>query len=277
MSADTITVTPLAGALGAEVGGLDLVRSLDDRAAKALRDAWLKHLVLFFRDQPLSSEGLQRLASHFGTPVEYPFLSGLDGFPAITPVIKEAHEKVNFGGCWHSDTAYLECPPQATMLIAREVPPYGGDTLFANMYLAYENLSEGLRDLLDDLIAVNTSDSPSIMRTKSSHDPEAPDGNKVYTAEHPVVRTHPETGLKALYINSAHTVRFRNMTVAESSPLLQYLFAHITRPEYSCRFRWQVNSIAIWDNRCTQHNPINDYDGFRRVMHRVTLGGDRPV
>ena len=163
------------------------------------------------------------------------------------------------------------------MLIAREVPPYGGDTLFANMYLAYESLSEGLRDLLDDLTAVNTSDSPSIMRTKGTHDPEAPDGNKVYAAEHPVVRTHPETGRKALYVNSAHSVRFKNMTAVESSTLLQYLFAHIARPEYSCRFRWEVNSIAIWDNRCTQHNPINDYDGFRRVMHRITLGGGRPV
>jgi len=278
MTADPFEVRPVAGALGAEIAGIDLSEELDSDTIAAIRAAWLDHLVIFFRSQCLSPERLLGFARRFGEAIEYPFIKGIEGFPEITPVVKLEHERVNFGGLWHSDTAYLERPPMATMLIAREVPPFGGDTLFANMYLAYETLSTGLRRLLDGLVAVNSSAKADVTKTREDRlrDGARTDAKREYTAEHPVVRTHPETGRKALYVNGGHTVRFRDMTEAESAPLLQYLSAHQQRPEFTCRFRWQPGSIAFWDNRCAQHNPINDYHGYRRIMHRVILAGDRP-
>src|SRR5881275_3334449 len=157
MDHQSISVQPLAGAIGAEIAGVDLAREVDADTIAAIRHAWLDHLVIFFRNQELPPARLLALARRFGQPIEYPFVKGIDGFPEITPVIKLERERVNFGGLWHSDTTYLEQPPMGTMLVAREVPTYGGDTLFANMYLAYERLSAGLRDLLDGLVAVNSS------------------------------------------------------------------------------------------------------------------------
>jgi len=278
MAWNALEVRPVAGALGAEILGIDLSHDLGEESVAAIRAAWLKHLVIFFRDQTLPPKEFLGVARRFGQAVEYPFIKGIEGFPEITPVIKLEHETMNFGGLWHSDTAYLECPPMATMLIAREVPPFGGDTLFANMYLAYETLSDGMKRMLDGLVTVNSSAKADVTKTREDRmrDGAKESAKTQYTAEHPVVRTHPETGRKALYINGGHTVRFKDMTEQESAPLLQFLFQHATRPEFTCRFRWDVGSIALWDNRCTQHNPINDYHGFRRVMHRVTLAGDRP-
>jgi alpha-ketoglutarate-dependent taurine dioxygenase len=278
MRRNPIEIKPLAGAIGAEISGVDLRGALDDATIAAIRRAWLDHLVVFFRGQDLSPAQFLAFARHFGEPVEYPFLKGLDGFPEITPVVKLEHERVNFGGLWHSDTAYLAEPPTGTMLVAREVPPYGGDTLFANMYLAYETLSPGLQCLLDGLVAVNSSAKADVTKTREDRLREAARGDAPaeYEALHPVVRIHPETARKALYVNGGHTVRFQDMSDEESAPLLGFLFAHLTRPEFTCRFRWQPGSLAFWDNRCAQHNPINDYHGFRRVMHRVTLQGDRP-
>jgi taurine dioxygenase len=278
MAANTLDIRPLSGALGAEILGIDLAHDVSDETIAAIRAAWLEHLVIFFRDQTLEPAQLIALARRFGEPVEYPFVKGLEGFPQITPVIKLEHEKINFGGLWHSDTAYLDKPPMGTMLIARETPPRGGDTLFANMYLAYETLSAGLRRLLDGLTAINSSAKADVTRTREDRikDSAKTDAKKEYNAEHPVVRTHPETGRKALYVNGGHTVGFKDMSAEESTPLLNYLFAHMVRPEFTCRFRWAVGSLALWDNRCTQHNPVNDYHGHRRVMHRVTLAGDVP-
>jgi len=278
MGTNALDVRPLSGALGAEILGIDLAHDFGDETVAAIRAAWLEHLVIFFRQQTLSPAQFLKLASRFGEPVEYPFVKGLEGFPQITPVIKLEHEKINFGGLWHSDTAYLERPPMATMLIARETPPRGGDTLFANMYLAYETLSDGMRRMLDGLTIVNSSAKADVTKTREDRvrDSAKNDARQEYVAEHPVVRTHPETGRKALYANGGHALRFRDMTVEESAPLLSYLFSHATRPEFTCRFRWEEGSIALWDNRCTQHNPVNDYHGFRRVMHRVTLKGDVP-
>jgi taurine dioxygenase len=278
MAAQPIEVKPIAGAIGAEIGGVDLARDLDADTVAAIRRAWLDHLVVFFRGQDLAPERFLALAQLFGEPVEYPFVKGIEGFPVITPVVKLENETVNFGGLWHSDTAYLERPPMGTMLLARELPPYGGDTLFANMYLAYETLSPGMKRLLDGLVAINSSAKADVTRTREDR---LRDGAKAgakteYGAEHPVVRTHPETGRKALYVNGGHTVRFKDMTEEESAPILGFLFRHQVRPEFTCRFRWEVGSIALWDNRCAQHNPINDYHGFRRVMHRITLAGDVP-
>jgi taurine dioxygenase len=273
----TIEVAPIAGALGAEIAGVDLARDLGDETIAEIRRAWLAHLVVFFRDQVVGPEEFLAFARRIGEPVEYPFVKGIDGFPEIIAVTKLPHETVNFGGIWHSDTAYLERPPMATMLLAREVPPSGGDTLWSNMSRAYEALSPGMQRLLGHLRAVHSSALADVSKTRedrmrdhgAAHDRE-------FVAEHPVVRTHPETGLKALYVNVAHTSRFADMTEEESRPLLRYLFEHSIRPEFTCRFRWHVGSIALWDNRCTMHNPINDYHGHTRTMHRITLGGDVP-
>ena len=216
-------------------------------------------------------------AQGFGEPMAYPHLKGLPGCPLITPVIKLEHERVNFGGIWHSDTTYLERPPMASMLYALETPPCGGDTIFASQYLAYETLSDGLRKTLDGLIGINSSTKAEASKTREDALRAAGVENKVLVGEHPVVRTHPETGRKALYVNVGHTSAFKGWSEEESKPLLEYLFRHQVRPELTCRFHWEPGSLALWDNRCTQHFPVNDYHGFRRVMHRVTLAGDTPV
>jgi taurine dioxygenase len=272
-----IEVQPMPGALGAEITGVDLSTELPDETVAAIRRAWLDHLVVFFRDQPLPPPALLAFARRIGEPVEYPFVAGIDGFPEIIEVTKLPHETVNFGGIWHSDTVYLERPPMGTMLVAREVPPHGGDTEFANMYAAYEALSPGMRRLLDGLWAINSSALADVSKTREDRIRDHGAGDdREYVAEHPVVRTHPETGRKALYVNVAHTLRFVDMTEEESRPLLQYLFEHSVRPELTCRFQWRVGSIALWDNRCTMHNPVNDYHGHTRSLHRISLAGDVP-
>ncbi|MGE0312179.1 MAG: TauD/TfdA dioxygenase family protein [Lautropia sp.] len=278
-SSDAIEVVRVAGALGAELRGVDLREPLSDAQLGAIRRAWLEHLVVFFRDQPLTPSQFLAFARRIGEPVEYPFVKGLDGHPEIIEVKKLEHETSNFGGIWHSDTVYLERPPMASMLLARELPPFGGDTLFANMYLAFETLSEGLRKTLSTLVAVHSSAKADVSRTREDRirtdGRDAP--SRTYLSEHPVVRTHPETGRKALYVNVAHTQRFVGWTEDESRALLEYLYQHQVRPEHTCRFVWQPGSIALWDNRCTLHNPVNDYHGHRRVMHRITLAGERPA
>ena len=272
-----IEVRPIAGALGAEISGVDVSRPLAPEIVAEVRQAWLDHLVVFFRQQQLTPQGLVAFASAFGTPMEYPQLKGLPECPLVTPVVKLPHERVNFGGVWHSDTSYLEVPPMASMLYAVQTPPYGGDTLFANQYLAYETLSDGLKSTLDTLVALNTSAKAEVSRTREDRLRESGSTLKVLVGEHPVVRTHPETERKALYVNVAHTTQFKGWTEDESAPLLDYLFRHQIRPEFTCRFQWRPGSLAFWDNRCAQHNPVNDYHGFKRVMHRVTLAGERPV
>ena len=274
----TIEVRRLCGALGAEVHGVDLARALPDESVADIRRAFLDHLVIFFRGQTLTPGEFMAFARRMGEPIEYPFVKGIAGFPEVIEVKKLEHERQNFGGIWHSDTAYLARPPMGSMLLAREVPPHGGDTEFANQYLAYETLSDGLRRVLDGLVAVNASAKADATRTREDRlkTDGRSDTREDYVAEHPVVRTHPETDRKALYVNVGHTVRFRDMTEDESAPLLQFLFQHQVRPEFTCRFRWEVGSLAFWDNRCAQHNPINDYHGFRRLMHRITLAGDQP-
>jgi taurine dioxygenase len=271
----TIGVHPIAGALGAEISGVDVSGDLDTGIVAALRRAWLEHQVIFFRDQDLTPTQFLAFARRFGKPIEYPFVNGLPEAPEVIPVLKREHETVNFGGIWHSDTTYLERPPMASMLIAREVPPVGGDTEFANMYLAYETLSDGMKRLLEPLAAVNSSALADVSKTREDRvkDGARRDAATSYTAEHPVVRVHPETGRKALYVNTAHTERFVGMTREESLPILSYLFKHQVRPELTCRFRWRPGSIAFWDNRCAQHNALNDYPGQRRLMHRITLAG----
>lgn len=273
-----IRVEPLSPALGAEVYGVDLAGPLDESSVAEIRRAFLSHLVIFFRDQTMTPQQFLRFARTMGEPSEYPMVKGMDEYPEITEVIKKEDERVNFGGIWHSDTTYLEYPPMATMLYALEVPPVGGDTLFANMHMAYESLSSGMQRLLEGLTAVNSAGKDIAAATRADRIRERPGdvGDSVPTAEHPLVRTHPETGLQALYVNPGHTVRIGGLSEPESAPILDYLYAHQTRAEFTCRFRWRVGSLAFWDNRAAQHYPLNDYHGYRRAMQRITLAGDRP-
>jgi taurine dioxygenase len=275
----TMKVKQIAGALGAEISGVELAKGVTVSLAADIRKVFLDHQVIFLRGQDLTPGQFLGFAAAMGEPIEYPFVKGLDGFAHIIEVKKLEHEKVNFGGIWHSDTTYLDTPPMGSMLLSREVPPYGGDTLFASQYQAYEALSSTMKGLLDSLIGVSSSAKADVSKTRE--DRIKSDGKEAasqeYRAEHPVVRTHPETGRKCLYVNVAHTSAIKGMSDQESAPLLHFLFEHQVKPEFTCRFVWEPNAIAFWDNRCVQHNPVNDYHGFRRVMQRITLKGDKPV
>lgn len=274
----------IAGSLGAEIHGVDL-RSINDSQTKYIREALLEHKVIFFRDQDLSPQEFRAFSTRFGKPVEYPFVKGIEGYPEIIQVLKKENETSNFGGIWHADTLYLAEPPMGTILHALELPPFGGDTLFANQVAAYEALSDGLKAVLDTLTCINTSAKADASKTredriKDSNSGGGGDGGKQavdFVSRHPAVRTHPETGRKSLYLNIAHTERFEGWTAEESAPLLRFLHQHQVRPEFTCRFRWARHSVAFWDNRQVLHNPVNDYHGFRRLMHRITLAGDKPV
>ncbi len=278
MTTPSLHIQRLSGTIGAEIGGVDLSQPLVADTVAQIRATWLQHQVIFFRDQRLSEAQFMAFARAMGQPIEYPFVKGLPDWPEIIEVKKLEHERSNFGGIWHTDTSYLERPPSASMLLAREVPAFGGDTEFASMYAAWEALSEGLQRTLLPLRAVASSAKADVTKTREDRirSDGRQDSPQVYEAEHPVVRTHPETGRRALYVNGAHTLRFAGWTEKESAPLLAFLFEHQRRAEFTCRFSWRVGSLALWDNRCTMHNPINDYHGQRRVMHRITLAGDTP-
>ena len=273
-----LEITPLAGALGAEVGGVNLSRPLPPEVHEEVLDALHQHIVVFFRDQSLTCEQHHAFAGNFGPQIEHPFTKGLDEWPEIIEIIRSPGEAYNWDSKFHSDLMFLEEPPMGASLYALEIPPYGGDTLFVNMYLAYETLSDGLKNLLSGLRGVNESGAPANYST-----PGAMGGKQgePMAASHPVVRTHPVTGRKSLFASPGFTRRFEGMTEEESRPLLDFLCAHALRPEFSCRFRWSPGAVAVWDNRVSLHRAVPDFfgevDKHRRVMHRVTIGGDRPV
>jgi taurine dioxygenase len=280
MGYETITVKPLAGALGAEIAGVDLSRPLSNQQRSEIHDAFLAHSAIYIRDQELGGDDLLRYARYFAEPAYYPFVEGLPDFPQIFELRKEPDQTVNVGGAWHSDTTYLDKPPIGTMLYCREAPAFGGDTMVANQYFAYETLSAGMRRMLDGLTGIYTARmnggrgnraENQYMKMKNT------DKAEQIEAEHPVVRTHPETGRKALYISTRHTARFKGMTEEESRPLIQFLQAHCTRPEFTARIRWEKGTVTIWDNRCCQHFAINDYHGQRRVMWRLPVGAEAVV
>ncbi|MDA0305959.1 MAG: TauD/TfdA family dioxygenase [Proteobacteria bacterium] len=277
MTFDTIQATPVAPALGAEIGGVDLSAPLADDVIGEIRAALVQYGVIFFRDQDISPGQHLAFAKRFGDLVDYPMVKGLDEYPEIVPVVKLENEIHNFGGIWHSDTTYLAEPPLGAILVARELPPAGGDTLFANMAMAYDELSDAMKTMLSGLIAVNSSAKDTVAKSREERQKGMAAVPEPLIAEHPVVRTHPETGRKILYVNIGHSIAIKGMAGGESGPLLDFLFAHQRRDEYTCRFQWQPGSIAFWDNRMTQHYPLNDYHGHRRVMHRITLAGDVPV
>ena len=279
-------ITPLAPSMGAEITDIDMAKYFDgsadgiDGAVMAdIKAAWLEHQLIVIRRQEITPKQQLWFAESLGVPDIYPFLNGLDGFPMITEVLKKETETVNFGGVWHSDTTYQLCPPMATVLYAKQLPPIGGDTLFSNQYAAYEQLSEGLKRAIDPLRGVNIAGKKQVSATRSERVKEAGKGRNAehMSGIHPVIRTHPETGRKSLFVNPAHTVSFDGWTEQESAGLLAFLFAHQVAPEFQCRLSWQVGDIAIWDNRCTLHYPLNDYHGHRRLLHRITLKGDKPA
>jgi taurine dioxygenase len=276
-------VAPVAGGLGAEIFGVDLAL-LDDRAFHQIRQAFTSHLVLFFRGQQIGPERQVELTRRFGPVLRVPYVGHLKEHPDVIAVLKEAEERQisTFGNAWHSDFSFLEEPPAGSLLYALEVPAYGGDTLWSNMYAAYESLSEGMRRMLDGMKAIHTGTPygrQGGVGIKASRSIQITRGDSEADREtaHPVVRTHPESGRKALFVNAIYTTRFEGMTEAESKPLLDFLFEHAIRPEFTCRFRWSPGALAIWDNRCTLHYAVNDYDGSRRLLHRTTFAGERPV
>jgi taurine dioxygenase len=283
MAYETIAVRPLGGTIGAEIRGVDLKRDLSNQAWSEIHRAFLEHLVVVFPDQALTPDDLMAIGRRFGEPTDYPFVTGIDGYPQIFEVVKEASDgKRSFGNAWHSDTTYLPRPPLATLLYAKETPTHGGDTLFANQYLAFEALSPGMRAMLEQLRGVNSAGLKRDGGRAQRHD--AITGMKVHgtgtadaiEATHPVIRTHPETGRKALYVNRTHTIRFADMTEPESQPLIDFLATHATRPEFTCRVTWAPGTLTVWDNRCVQHYAIDDYAGQRRAMHRLTVGAQLP-
>lgn len=284
-----ITIEPIAGALGAEIGGVDLSGPLDTEVIAEIRAAFTAHLVIYFHDQQLTPEQQCNFARRFGPLTKHPFIKTLPGHPEVAPLIRDADDPgvaVNFGGVWHMDVTFMECPPLGSMLYAVDPPPYGGDTMFSNMYLAYDTLSTGMKALADRLIVIHSA-AVSYDPDRGADDPKTSkigqkgmefdiSGDVAAEMEHPLVRIHPETGKKLLFINGGYQVRFKDMTEAESRPLFDFFLDHARRPEFTCRFRYRKGTLGFWDNRCTQHFALNDYRGFRRVMHRVQIGGDRP-
>ncbi len=262
-------IRPSRGALGAEVFGLDLAEPLGGNSLAAVRQALLEHQVLVFRDQELTREQHKAVARHFGRLQVFSFLHArpLADDAEVLSVVKEPADREVFAGEWHADVTFMEKPAMGALLYALEVPPVGGDTLFANMYLAYETLSDTMKSLIEGLVGLHETLVPDQERL-------AGDALRTYGTEHPVVATHPETGRRLLYVNRTYTKRIKGMAVEESDALLGFLCRHATRAEHVWRLQWQPGSLTFWDNRCTQHRPMNDYHGHRRAMHRVAIEGE---
>jgi taurine dioxygenase len=275
-----LEVSPIAGALGAEVHGVDLGQDLDDAAIAEIRQALLRHCVIFFRDQAFDAARHKALARRFGEIFVHPNYAGTQADPEIVEIRREPGDTRIVGEEWHTDTTMVAEPPMGAILLALEVPPYGGDTLFANQYLAYDTLSDGMKRLLAGLRAVHSDrkvagprSGVNVGRSTRARDDDA---WRETVNVHPVVRTHPETGRQLLFVNASYTVGFEDMTEAESRPLLDYLLEHGHRPEFTCRFRWTPGAVAFWDNRCVKHLAVHDAGPFRRHMRRVQICGDRP-
>lgn len=276
-------VSLLCGAGGAEITGVDASRPLGPEVVAELRRALAEHCVIFLRDQALTPDQQKAFARHFGPLATTPFIKPLDGHPEMMRIVREADEtrKQNFGGRWHSDMTFSPEPVLGTCLYARESPAVGGDTLWTNQMLAFEALSPALQRTLEGLRVMHSArrsygpqgayadDDLKSMRISASEE-------ALKEVAHPCIRTHPETGRRILFVNWVYAIRFEGMTEEESAPLLDFLNRHSQRPEFQIRFRWRQGSLALWDNRSTQHLAVNDYAGYRRVMDRVTIAGDKP-
>jgi alpha-ketoglutarate-dependent taurine dioxygenase len=279
-----VTVEPVAGACGAVIGGVDLAESIDDDIVGEIRRAVLDHKVVFFRGQHLTPHEQVAFSRRFGPYSPVPFIEPLTDHPEVMAVVREASEtqRFTFGSLWHSDFSFLPEPPFASILHALEVPPYGGDTVWANQELALASLSRTMRSTLAPLRGVHSAVNAYSPRMQSVHD--AFTGMTVHTSveaeelqQHPVVRKHPETGRPVLFVNAQYTVGLAGFEPDESKPILDFLFQHSVQPTLTCRWRWEVGDLAMWDNRAVQHLAMADFTGHRRFMHRTTVAGDRPI
>ena len=278
----SLTVEPVAGALGATVTGLDLTAVTEATQLDGLRQALADHLVVFLPGQDLSLDDLERVTELLGGRDVTPFVDPLEDRPYVIRVVKEPTDLLNFANAWHSDLSYLPAPPAYTLLHAWDVPDHGGDTVWSNQYLAYETLSAGLRATLDGLGAVHSAgmaygtggllDQVKDLTSMAI----APSAEAYAEHVHPAVVVHPVTGRRALYVNPVYTTRFAGWTKEESHPLLAQLHRHSINENFTCRLRWSVRTLAIWDNRCTMHNALNDYSGVRREMYRTSVRGAPP-
>ena len=272
-----IEVTPIAGACGAEISGVDLAQPLGNEGFATVHQALLDHGVIFFRDQVLTPEQQIAFSRRFGDLRISEQYESLEDYPEIIEIVKEPDSTGIVGNLWHSDESFLPQPALGSLLYMIECPEVGGDTMFANQYAAYDALSPGMREMLSGLNAVYSD--ASLQQRNAGRALKVKPGSQdrdIYESVHPVVRTHPETGRKSLFVHKPYTIRFENMTEEESKPLLDFLYAHSARPEFTCRFRWRKGSLAFWDNRCLVHYALNDYAGVRRYAHRVTVVGDEP-
>lgn len=277
-----LDINPLSGALGAEIGGLDLSVPFDPEILAAVQRAFDEHHVLVFRDQQLTPGQHNDFASQFFELDEHPYVQSIADYPGIIEIVKERDEVKQWGGYhYHMDLSFRDAPPAGAALYAREIPPAGGDTLFANLQLAYDTLSTGMKSLLDTLDSEHESLAPTAYHSdyKGMYAKEGNVGRSV----HPLVITHPKTGRRILYVNPSLQRRFSNMTDAESRPLLDYLQKHATRPEFGCRVRWRVGTLVMWNNLTVLHAALNDdfaalrgSEGYRRVLHRATFVGAVP-
>ena len=271
-----IEVVPVSGGVGVEVHNVDIKSGIDAGTFDELRAAFVEHGLIFLRDQDITPDEHIAFAERWGEININRFFPRLDGYDQVATVTKEPDQTTNIGGGWHTDHSYDHVPAMGSILIARETPPVGGDTLFACMYTAYDTLSDGLKQTLEDMKAVHSS--RHVFGEQSSYRDTIKDRflnpeDATQDAVHPVVITHPESGRKALYVNPGFTLHFDGWTAAESKPLLDYLYAHAVQLEHTTRFQWAPGSIAFWDNRCTWHYALNDYHGTRREMHRITIEG----
>ncbi|MES2897110.1 MAG: TauD/TfdA family dioxygenase [Pseudomonadota bacterium] len=270
-----LKIRKIAGALGAEISGVDLSRDLSDATIAEIRQAFVTHQVIFFRDQALTPERQLAFGRRFGPLNIHPYVAGMDAHPEVMEIVKEPEDRVNFGGGWHSDMSFLEHPSIGSILYAVELPSFGGDTLFASQAAAYDALSPGLKKTLETLNAVHSAGREY---SAQGHSAQSRKTMKVVEAEgavgefvHPVVKVHPETGRKALYVNPAFTMRIEGWSRRESKALLDFLFEHSRYEAFTCRFAWAPGSVAFWDNRSVWHFALNDYPGERRHMRRVTV------
>ncbi|MDH3220275.1 MAG: TauD/TfdA family dioxygenase [Gammaproteobacteria bacterium] len=279
-SYNTIQARPLSPALGAEIDGVDIAAGIDDEQFTELRQAFVDYSVIFLRDQDLTPDQHIAFAERWGPINVNRFFRAVATHPRIAEVRKEPHQKANIGSSWHTDHSYDELPALGSILYAREVPSVGGDTMFASMYTAYDALSDGLKKMLSRMSAEHSSRHAFGAGAYAGTDMEDLGGRlgnaeaATQDAVHPVVIRHPLSGRPALYVNGDFTVKFEGWTQAESQPLLDYLYVHARRNEFTCRFHWRPGSIAIWDNRATHHCALNDYHGEGRLMHRITIGGE---
>jgi taurine dioxygenase len=277
MTYQHIRVAPLSAHVGAEIDGVDLTAPVSDQTMTEIRHAFGEYGVVFFRDLPLTPEQHVAFAERFAPIDINRFFATVPGYPMIAEVRKEPEQIRNIGGGWHTDHSYDEAPALGSMLYAREVPQTGGDTLFASMYAAHDALSDGLKATLETLRACHSSrhvfGAEAMARRGDLNGRIGNPELATQDAIHPVVIRHPQTGRKALYVNPGFTLRFEGWTDEESRALLEYLYRHAVRPEFTCRFRWREGSLALWDNRSTWHFALNDYHGERRLLHRITIQG----